>query len=484
MIMAVLENLEPKKVFQFFEEICQIPHGTFDIDRISDYCVEFAKERNLKYIQDEVKNVLIFKPGTQGYEDSEPVILQGHMDMVCEKTPGSDHDFKKDPLKLYVEDGYIKAKDTTLGADDGIALAMAMALLDSDDIPHPPIEAVFTVNEETGMGGAIGVDLSVLKGRKLINIDSATEGILTTGCAGGIRMTTEIPVTREEKSGTKITLTIKGLRGGHSGEEIHEQRGNAHKLMGRLLRRISEEIAFNLIDIQGGAKENVIAMENVANILIGAADADKAVALAAEMKEVFENEFMGDEPGLTVTAEIVGEGSYKAFDQASTERIVAYLIVNPYGVQGVSRKLEGLTESSINIGVMETKEDTVETAYLMRSSVESLKQYMRIQLEEYAKMIGAKTRVDSEYPAWQYDPDSELRKVMEDTYKDMYGEAPVVFAIHAGLECGMFLGKKPDLDCVSMGPNMFDIHSFNERLDIASTERVWNYLKAVLAVLK
>ncbi len=484
MIMAVLENLEPKKVFQFFEEICQIPHGTFDIDRISDYCVEFAKERNLKYIQDEVKNVLIFKPGTQGYEDSEPVILQGHMDMVCEKTPGSDHDFKKDPLKLYVEDGYIKAKDTTLGADDGIALAMAMALLDSDDIPHPPIEAVFTVNEETGMGGAIGVDLSVLKGRKLINIDSATEGILTTGCAGGIRMTTEIPVTREEKSGTKITLTIKGLRGGHSGEEIHEQRGNAHKLMGRLLRRISEEIAFNLIDIQGGAKENVIAMENVANILIGAADADKAVALAAEMKEVFENEFMGDEPGLTVTAEIVGEGSYKAFDQASTERIVAYLIVNPYGVQGVSRKLEGLTESSINIGVVETKEDTVETAYLMRSSVESLKQYMRIQLEEYAKMIGAKTRVDSEYPAWQYDPDSELRKVMEDTYKDMYGEAPVVFAIHAGLECGMFLGKKPDLDCVSMGPNMFDIHSFNERLDIASTERVWNYLKAVLAVLK
>lgn len=484
MIMAVLENLEPKKVFQFFEEICQIPHGTFDIDRISDYCVEFAKERNLKYIQDEVKNVLIFKPGTQGYEDSEPVILQGHMDMVCEKTPGSDHDFKKDPLKLYVEDGYIKAKDTTLGADDGIALAMAMALLDSDDIPHPPIEAVFTVNEETGMGGAIGVDLSVLKGRKLINIDSATEGILTTGCAGGIRMTTEIPVTREEKSGTKITLTIKGLRGGHSGEEIHEQRGNAHKLMGRLLRRISEEIAFNLIDIQGGAKENVIAMENVANILTGAADADKAVALAAEMKDVFENEFMGDEPGLTVTAEIVGEGSYKAFDQASTERIVAYLIVNPYGVQGVSRKLEGLTESSINIGVVETKEDTVETAYLMRSSVESLKQYMRIQLEEYAKMIGAKTRVDSEYPAWQYDPDSELRKVMEDTYKDMYGETPVVFAIHAGLECGMFLGKKPDLDCVSMGPNMFDIHSFNERLDIASTERVWNYLKAVLAVLK
>ena len=284
MIMAVLENLEPKKVFQFFEELCQIPHGTFDIDRMSDYCVEFAKKRNLKYIQDEVKNVLIFKPGTEGYENSEPVIIQGHMDMVCEKTPDSDHDFKKDPLDLYVEDGYIKARNTTLGADDGIALAMAMALLDSDDIPHPPIEAVFTVDEETGMGGANGIDLSVLKGRKLINIDSATEGVLTTGCAGGIRMTTEIPVTREEKSGTAVKLMIKGLRGGHSGEEIHEQRGNAHKLMGRLLRRISEETAFNLVDIQGGAKENVIAMENTANIITAGADADKAVAIAAEMK--------------------------------------------------------------------------------------------------------------------------------------------------------------------------------------------------------
>lgn len=482
--MAVLENVEPKKVFQFFEEICQIPHGTFDIERISDYCAKFAKDRGLRYIQDEVKNVIIFKPGTAGYEDSEPVILQGHMDMVCEKTPDSDHDFKKDPLKLYIEDGYIKAKDTTLGGDDGIALAMAMALLDSDDIPHPPIEAVFTVDEETGMGGAIGVDLSVLKGHKLINIDSATEGVLTTGCAGGIRITTEIPVVREEKGGTSVKLEIKGLKGGHSGEEIHEQRGNAHKLMGRLLHRISEEMDFRIIDIQGGAKENVISMENTARIVAAGEEAEKAAALAAEMKAVFDNEFVGDEPGLTVTAEVTGEGNYHAFDKASTERIIAYLIISPYGVQGFSRKLKGLTETSINIGVMETKEDTVETAYLMRSSVESLKQNMRIQLEEFAKLIGAKTTVDSEYPAWQYNPESELRKVMEETYKDMYGKAPVVFAIHAGLECGMFLGKKPDLDCVSMGPNMFDIHSFNERLDIASTERVWNYLKTVLAALK
>lgn len=482
--MAVLENLEPKKVFQFFEEICQIPHGTFDIDRISDFYVEFAKERGLKYIQDEVKNVLIFKPGTAGYENSEPVIIQGHMDMVCEKTPESDHDFKKDPLELYVEDGYIKAKDTTLGADDSIAIAMALAILDSDDIPHPPIEAVFTVDEETGMGGAIGVDLSVLKGHKLINIDSASEGVLTTGCAGGIRLTTEIPVVREEVSGTQVRLEISGLRGGHSGEEIHEQRGNAHKLMGRLLRRIAEETSMRLADIQGGAKENVISMENVANIVVDTADVDKVTEIAAEMKAVFENEFMGDEPGFFVSAEVKGEGSFRALDQASTDKVVGYLVITPYGVLGVSRKLEGLVESSVNIGVMETREDAVEAVHLMRSSVESQKQYIRIQLEECAKLVGAKTTVNSEYPAWQYDPDSELRKVMESVYKDMYDEEPVVFAVHAGLECGMFLGKKPDLDCVSLGPNMYDIHSFDERLDIASTERVWNYLKAVLAALK
>lgn len=482
--MAVLENLEPKKVFQFFEEICQIPHGTFDIDRISDFYVEFAKERGLKYIQDEVKNVLIFKPGTAGYENSEPIIIQGHMDMVCEKTPESDHDFKKDPLKLYVEDGYIRAKDTTLGADDSIAIAMALALLDSDDIPHPPIEAVFTVDEETGMGGAIGVDLSVLKGHKLINIDSASEGVLTTGCAGGIRLTTEIPVTREDVNGTLVRLEISGLRGGHSGEEIHEQRGNAHKLMGRLLRRIAEEAAIRLVDIQGGAKENVISMENVANIVVDTADAEKITKITEEMKAVFDNEFMGDEPGLFMSAEVKGEDSCHAIDESGTAKIIAYLVITPYGVQGVSRKLEGLVESSVNIGVMETREDAVEAVHLMRSSVESQKQYIRIQLEECAKLVGAKTTVNSEYPAWQYDPDSELRKVLVSVYKDMYDEEPVVFAVHAGLECGMFLGKKPDLDCVSLGPNMYDIHSFDERLDIASTERVWKYLKAVLAALK
>lgn len=482
--MAVLEHLEPQKVFHFFEELCQIPHGTFDTKRISDFCVKFAQERGLEVIQDDANNVIIKKPGTEGYENSEPVILQGHLDMVCEKTPDSDHDFKKDPLDLYIEDGYVKARDTTLGGDDGIAIAMAMAILDSDDIPHPPIEAVFTVDEETGMGGAIAVDLSQLKGRKLINIDSEEEGILTTGCAGGIGFITEIPIVREEKSGVKVSLEISGLLGGHSGNEIYKQRGNAHKMMGRYLYAVGEKADFRLIGIRGGEKDNVIAMENFADILVEKDDVEKVEEAAAQMKAMWRNEFLGEEPSFAVKAEVKEEMTTEVFDKESTDKIVDFLLVIPNGVQGVSRKLEGLTESSLNIGAIETDGDIVRTKQMLRSSVESIKQYMRVQMEQIAKRIGATTWINNEYPAWQYNPDSELRKTMEKIFRDMYGKEPVVFAVHAGLECGLFLGKKPDLDCVSIGPNLLDIHSFSEKLDIASTERVWNYLLAVLAELK
>lgn len=482
--MAVLENLEPQKVFQFFEEMCQIPHETFDTKRISDYCVKFAQERGLEYIQDEFNNVIIKKPGTEGYENSEPVILQGHMDMVCEKTPDSDHDFKNDPLDLYIEDGYLKARNTSLGGDDGIAIAMAMAVMDSNDIPHPPIEAVFTVDEETGMGGAKGIDLSVLKGHKLINIDSEEEGILTTGCAGGIGLDVEIPVVREEKTGVQITLKIHGLQGGHSGAEIHKQRGNAHKMMGRLLYAIAEKADFSLVDINGGEKDNVIAMENVANIIVAESDAAVVKAAADDVKAMWNNEFMDDEPSLKVDAEEKGVVTAAAFDAASTQKVIDYLLIIPNGVQGFSRKLQGLTETSLNIGAVMTTESAVCTKQMLRSSVESQKQYLRIQMEQIAKGFGGTTSINNQYPAWQHNPDSELRSIMEDVFKEIYGNNPVIYTPHVGLECGLFLGKKPDLDSVSIGPNLLDIHSFNEKLDIKSTERTWNYLKAVLAALK
>ncbi len=482
--MAVLDQIQPKEVFRFFEEMCQIPHGTFDTKRISDYCVEFAKERNLDYTQDSVNNVIIRKPGTAGYEDSEPVIIQGHLDMVCEKRPGSDHDFSKDPLKLLVEDGFVKTEDTTLGGDDGIAVAMAMAVLDSKDIPHPPIEAVFTVDEEVGMGGANTIDLSSLKGRKLINIDSDNEGVLTTGCAGGFRYETKIPVTRTKKSGTLVEIKLHGLLGGHSGAEIHKQRGNANKMMGRLLNRILLEVPVSLVSVCGGAKDNVITMDCTAKLLADPKDAGRVREITEEMKQIWDYEFMGDEPGFLAEVSSAENAEADALDEESTGRVISYITVCPNGVQGFSRKLEGLVETSLNLGILETEDTCVKSCSLVRSSVESQKRRMEEELAQCAKFVGASTELINEYPAWQYDPDSALRKVMEDTYKEMFGKEPVVSAIHAGLECGLFLGKRPDLDCVSFGPDMMDIHSFNERIDIASTERMWNYLKGVLAKLK
>lgn len=483
--MAVLDNIQPKEVFRFFEELCQIPHGTFNTKRISDYCVRFAEERGLACTQDKVNNVIIRKPGTKGYEDSEPVILQGHMDMVCEKRPGSGHDFSKDPLKLVVKDGYVMAEDTTLGGDDGIAIAMAMAILDSKDIPHPPIEAVFTVDEEQGMEGAIAIDLSGLKGRKLLNIDSEAEGILTTGCAGGFLCETAIPLIKERHDGAVAQVKVHGLRGGHSGAEIHQQRGNAHKMMGRLLNEMKEEFPLFLISIDGGSKDNVIAMECTAQLLVTKDAVDKVSEKAKEMKAVWDHEFMGDEPGLAVDVSMIEtEKTMDVCDRQTTDRAISYLVICPNGVQGLARKLPGLVETSLNIGVIKTEEDSIKINALVRSSVESQKEMMKRQMQCCAELAGARIEISGEYPAWQYDPDSELRKVMEEAFQELYGKNPVVSAIHAGLECGLFLGKSPDLDCVSFGPDLLDIHSFNERLGIDSTERTWNFLKAVLAKLK
>ncbi|GFI49996.1 aminoacyl-histidine dipeptidase [Lachnospiraceae bacterium 62-26] len=478
--MAVLENLEPQKVFRFFEEISQIPRGTFDTKRVSDYCVSFAKERDLEVIQDEANNVIIRKPGTDGYESCEPVILQGHLDMVCEKTADSSHDFKTDGLELYVKDGYLRAKDTTLGSDNGIAVAMAMAVLDSKDIPHPPIEALFTVDEEDGMGGAHAVDLSVLKGRKLINLDSEEEGILITGCAGGIQYETILPVTKEKKSGSLITVRIHGLLGGHSGAEIHKQRGNSNKMAGRFLYRAAKETALNLVSINGGTKDNVITLDTTVEILAAEGQESAVLEAAKEMEKIWIDEFMGEEPGLKVDASSVAVSDCEVFDCASTERVISYLMLCPNGLQEFSRKLEGVVETSLNLGILESREDSVRLVFQIRSSVETRKHQLKEQLEMCAKVTGGEGRINAEYPAWQYNPDSELRQIMVDTYKELYNEEPVVSAIHAGLECGLFLGKRPDLDCVSIGPNLKDVHSVNEALDLESTKRSWEYLTAVL----
>ena len=479
--MAVLDHLEPKKVFQYFEELSSVPRGTFYNEKISNWCVEFAQARNLECIQDGMGNIIIKKPGTPGYENSDPVIIQGHMDMVCEKTEDSDHDFENDPLELYIEDGFIKAKNTTLGGDDGIAMAYALALLDSDDIPHPPLEAIFTVDEEVGMGGANYIDMSCIKGNILFNIDSDVEGTILAGCAGGILETLDMPVEREIKSGYLVDIKVRGLRGGHSGSQTHEQRGNANKLIARILNSLNQDSEIYLVTAEGGSKDNVIASSAQAQIITP--DGEKAAALVKEMEAIFRSEFSSDEPDLEVTC-TVKEGFAAVCTRESTDRIIFGLFCSPYGVQGLSRDLPGLVETSLNLGIVRTSAEKVSMVFYVRSSSNSKMTEMKYIFRAWAKALHAEQSEDGEYPAWMYQKDSKIRPLMVETYKELTGEDPIVTTVHAGLECGLLSGKKPTLDCVSFGPFNYDIHSVNERLDIASTQRTWELLKAVLAKLK
>lgn len=478
--MTALEQLEPQSVFHFFQELCKIPRGTFDTKRVSDYCVEFAKERGLEWIQDEAYNVIIKKAGTTGFEQSEPVIIQGHLDMVCEKTEGSTHDFSKDPIEVYVEGDCITAKDTSLGGDDGIAVAYALAILDSKTIEHPPIEAIFTTDEEVGMGGAGAIDLSPIQGRMLINIDSEVEGTLLAGCAGGFRHSIHIPVVRETKTGTVAEISVRGLRGGHSGIEIDQQRGNANKLMARILNSLSTEVSYAFMEMNGGTKDNVITPTSKAKIMVTLEDAEKVKAHVALLKETMKAEFGADETALEITVQNTDNVTAEVCTKESTEKVVFLLISTPNGVQGFSRELKGLVETSLNLGIVATDEKQVDLIFMVRSSVESKKKEMKEILDAYAAYAGGTAEVSGEYPAWMYKSDSKLRPIMIETYEKMFGKVPEVTTIHAGLECGLLSGKRPELDCVSFGPNMYDVHSVNERLEIASVQRMWDYLLAVL----
>ena len=476
-----LENLEPKVVFHYFEELTKIPHGTYNTKEISDYCVNFAKDLGLEYMQDETNNVIIKKAGTKGYENAEPIIIQGHLDMVCGKIPGSAHDFTKDPLDVYEEDGMVQARGTTLGGDDGIAIAYAMAILASDDLEHPPIEAVFTVDEEEGMGGANAIDLSVLKGRMLLNLDSDVEGTIVAGCEGGYENVIRIPIEREEKEGTLISICIGGLKGGHSGLEIHEQHGNSNKLMGRLLMTLAaEDVDFSLVEFNGGSKPNVITSLTEGKIILCPELVQKAKEVIQECEEVMKEEFGQDEPDLTITVSEEAGQKVNAMTKESTKKTVFLVTATPDGVQCFSRNIKGLVETSLNLGIAKTEEKQVTAVYRVRSAVQSKKTNMKKVLAMWAEYLGGTPSVEGEYPAWAYKTDSKIRPIVVDTYKELFGKEPIVTTIHAGLECGLFAGKLEGLDCVSIGPEMLSIHSPNEKLSVASTQRTWELLKGIL----
>lgn len=437
--MAVLEKTEPKEVFRFFEELSQIPRGTYHTKEVSDYCVKFAQDRNLEVIQDAWNNVIIKKPGTKGYEESEPIIIQGHLDMVCEKTADSNHDFLKDPLELMIEDGFVTAKDTTLGADDGIAIAFALAILDSKILEHPPVEAVFTVDEEVGMDGAANIDLSGLKGAMLLNLDSEDDDTLTAGCAGGFRFSCEIPVEKKKAQGMGIQVEIFGLKGGHSGVEIDRQRGNANKLAGRLLYHLGTQQNLCLAEIHGGARDNVIPSVNQTTLVVE--DGQKAIQAIQDMKEVWQQEFGTDEPDLDVKVTELGEKEYTVFAEEVQRRVISFLVNCPNGVDEYSRSLEGLVETSDNLGVVETKEACVRFMVLVRSGVSSKMGEFKERLACLADMVGGTWSIDSEYPAWMYKEHSRIRPITVDAFEEVFGVRPKVTTIHAGLECGLLSGK-------------------------------------------
>jgi len=475
--MAVLSHLEPNKVFKFFEEICSVPHGSGNIWQISNYCVEFAKQRGLEYIQDELGNVIIKAPASPGYEDAEPVILQGHMDMVCVKTPECPLDMEKDGLILAVDGDSVHAVGTSLGADNGIAVAMILALMDSPDLPRPALEGLITVDEETGLFGAAGVDMTPMKGKKLINMDSEEEGVFTVSCAGGMRADCILSVARECVEMPRCRVAVDGLLGGHSGMEINKGRGNANKLLGRVLACIAGKTDLRLVSMEGGFAGNVICKASKAEVC--AADLSMVKAAVAEMQAAFSAELGQTDPGVTVVFEELAAEPVQALTAQDTAKAVQIMAAVPQGVQAMSKSIEGLVQTSLNFGVLELKDELV-LKFSIRSSLSAEKAQTLQVLVDIMERQGGRVETSGDYPAWEYREDSPLRELMVQTYVDMYGKQPVVDAIHAGLECGLLSGKRPELDCVSIGPDLKAVHSVDEKLSISSTQRVWTYLLEVL----
>lgn len=484
--MNELKNLQPETVFHYFEKICSIPHGSGNTQEMSNYLKDFAIQKGLRYIQDEMGNVIIFKKGTNGYETSPSVILQGHMDMVCEKESGSSFDFKKDGLKLFLKDGRLCAHGTTLGGDDGIAVAFILALLDSDDIPHPPLEAVFTVDEEIGMLGAAFIDCSPLSSRIMLNIDSEEEGYLLVSCAGGVSAACHIPVDYISVSGTLYEVTVSGLSGGHSGTEIDKGLGNSNALLARVLYNLKKDVSFHIKDMRGGLKDNAIPRESVAEIIIrDTSDISAAEKVIAEINEILKNEYSSTDAGITVTGGLIGEmEKTDALSSASTAAVITALFNLPCGITHMSHDIKGLVQSSLNPGILLLNEGEAYISYCIRSSVASEKQEMCDRLESMIHLFNGHVTYTGDYPAWEYRKNSPLRELMTDIYEEQYGRKPVVQAIHAGVECGFFAGKIPDLDCVSYGPDISDIHTTREALDIESVRRTWEYTLEVLKRLK
>lgn len=476
--MNNLSNIEPKEVFRWFYEINQHPRSSGNEQEVSDFLVQFAKDRNLEVYQDEILNVIIKKPGTPGYEKSEPVIIQGHMDMVCVKTDDSNHNFDTDPIEMIVEGDVIRANNTTLGGDDAIAVAYGLAILDADDIPHPPLELLVTTNEETGMDGAMALKADHLTGTRLLNLDTEVEGDFLVSCSGGSNIDLSFDITKEANSSKAYKLVISGLKGGHSGAEIDRQRANAIKLAARLMYLVKADV--RLASFVGGIKHNAVPGNAEVVFATDKFDSlkDGLDALIADLKE----EYRVEEPDLAIV--ITEAAADQVYTKDLSDSVIDMLMALPDGVQYMSKDIEGLVQTSLNNAViLENDGKLVLTTSVRSASSSSLREILN-RITIIANRMGAVAREYSEYPAWQYEAVSPLRDISEKIYIEMYGKEPNITSIHAGLECGLLKGILPDADMISFGPSIFDAHTPKEHMYISSVERVWEYTKKLLAALK
>lgn len=490
--MNNIDSLESKEVFKWFEEISKIPRESGNEKEISDFLVKFAEERDFEVYRDFQNNVIIKKCGTFGYENKSPVIIQGHTDMVCEKTENSKHDFKHDRIELIVEGDILRANDTTLGADDGIAIAMGLALLDSKNIAHPPIEFLATTSEETGMDGALAITGENLKGKTLINIDSEEEGIFLVSCAGGLNAIVEFEIEREnlslkeslkENFDKYLKIEIKGLKGGHSGIEIDKQRANAIKILGRLLYKVKEYI--NLVFVEGGSKHNAIAKNSTAIIITKDSDKiSKIKNILEESAKKIKNEYKTIDSQMQINIEKLynlDKEKLKGFIKKEiSDNIIDFMNLAPNGVLYMSCNLKGLVQTSANNGVLKEENGKLIYTISIRSSVESSLEEIASVVEIAARKTNARFRKESEYPAWEYDASSKIKDIALKVYKKTTGKDAKVESIHAGLECGILKKVLPEVDMISFGPDINAVHTPAEHLIISSVDRTWKFLKELI----
>jgi dipeptidase D len=476
-----IEVIEPGRVFHFFAEVCKIPHPSKKEALMASYLMNFASERNLYAVMDDIGNVLIRKAACKGYENLMPVVLQSHIDMVCEKNSDSKHDFDTDPILPYIDGEWVKAKGTTLGADDGIGIATQLAILDSSDIPHGPIECLFTIDEETGLTGAFGLKPGLLEGKILLNLDSEDEGQIFIGCAGGRDSVAHVPYHTDttQKGLIALKISVGGLKGGHSGDDINKGLGNAVKILNRLLWQLSRNFAIQLSDIKAGNLRNAIAREGWAIITLQDKDLSLVKAFIEAFQSMMKMELHVTDPGIFVNVETV-DTPVMVVKNSDFQNLINLLYACPHGVIAMSPEIANFVETSTNLASVQLKPDYFEITTSQRSSVESAKQNIVDMVESLFLLAGAKVMHSDGYPGWAPNPSSPVLNIAVKVYKELFDSNPEVLAIHAGLECGLIGETYPEMDMISFGPTIKGAHSPDERLNIPSVNKFWLFTLELL----